>query len=259
MMAATALGMLALFLLVLTVSTLKSYRFIGSGVAATNTIQVSGEGEVFAVPDTATFSYSVQDTEKDVQSAQNVVSQKGNSIIAYLKAQGIADADIQTTDYSVDPQYVYPSTVCPPGGGGTSIYCPPGRQTLTGYQASETVTVKVRDASKAGALLSGVGGKGATDVSSLTFTVADEKAVEAQARGKAIADAQSKAQALAQQLGVSLVRIVGFSENGNYPVPYAYDKTMALGASAQSAPVAPTIATGQNKITSDVSLTYEIQ
>ena len=63
---AIALGMLALFLLILAISSLKEYRFIGSGVAATNTISVSGKGEVFAVPDTATFSYSVMDTAKDV-------------------------------------------------------------------------------------------------------------------------------------------------------------------------------------------------
>ena len=253
-MAAVALGVLALFLLVATMSELRRYGYIGSGVAPTNTITVSGEGIVFAVPDTAEFTYSVQDTEKDVQTAQTAVSTKGNAILAYLKAQGIADTDVQTTDYSVNPQYDYSQQVCPAG-----VYCPSGNGTLTGYQASESVTVKVRDTSKAGAILSGVGSKGATNVSSLNFTVADEKSLEAQARGKAIDDARTQAQALASQLGVSLVRIVGFSEGGG-PVYYAKGVSMTMDAAGSApAPVAPDIATGQNQITSDVSVTYEIR
>src|SRR6266550_4664460 len=79
--AAIALGMLALFLLILAISSIKQYSFIGSGVTATNTISVDGSGDVFAVPDTATFSYSVMDTEKDVTSAQTQVNTKGNLII----------------------------------------------------------------------------------------------------------------------------------------------------------------------------------
>ncbi len=256
--AVLALVSLSLFLIVAAISELKNYRYIGSGVAATNTITVSGEGEVFAVPDTATFSYTAQDTEKDVQSAQDAVAKKGNDIIAYLKAQGVDEKDIQTTDYSVYPQYEYSSSACPLSSNGTAYPCPPGRQVLSGYQASETVTVKVRDTKKAGGLLSGVGSKGATQVSGLSFTVADEKGLEAQARGKAIDDARAKADVLARQLGVSLVRVVGFSEGSGGPIYYA--KAMSAESGMGSAPApAPEIATGQNKITSNVSVTYEIQ
>jgi uncharacterized protein len=252
--AAIALGMLALFLLILAVSSLKEYSFIGSGVTATNTISVDGTGDVFAVPDTATFSYSVTATAKDVTTAQTTVNTSGNTIMDYLKSQGIDDKDIQTTDYSVNPHYDYgQTTVCPNG------YCPPGRQTLTGYDVSETVTVKVRDTKKAGDILSGIGSKGATNLSGLSFTVDDETALQAQARTKAIDDAHTKADELAKELGVSLVRVVGFNENGGGPIYYA--KSMAMdagGATAAMAP-APEIATGQNKITSNVSVTYEIK
>jgi uncharacterized protein YggE len=252
-----ALAMLGLFLFVLTIGQLKGLEYIGSGVPASNTIAVSGEGEVFAVPDTAEFSYSVQDTEKDVQTAQATVAKKGNDILAYLKAQGVDDKDVQTTDYSVYPQYDYVQSACPVSSDG-STYCPPGgRQVLRGYQASETVTVKVHDTTKAGDLLSGVGGKGATNISGLSFTVADEKGLEAQARGKAIDDARTKAQTLASQLGVSLVRIVGFSEGGGGPIYYA--KAMSADVGMGGAAPAPQIATGQNKITSNVSVTYEIR
>ena len=107
-------------------------------------------------------------------------------------------------------------------------YCPPQKQTISGYEVTQTVSVKVTDITKAGTLLAGVGTRGVSDVSGLTFTVADQDALDAQARDKAIADAQSKAKDLASALGVSLIRVTGFSENrGGVPMPmYA----MASGA-----------------------------
>ena len=250
-----ALAMLGVFLLVLTISSLKQYRYIGSGVAASNTITVSGDGEVFAVPDTATFSVTVQEEAKEVKAAQDVATKKGNDIKVYLKSQGVDEKDIQTTDYSLYPQYDYINSACSEG------YCPPGRQVLRGFQVSETLTVKVRDTKKAGDLLAGVGSKGASSVSGLSFTIDDQDALDAEARDKAIAKAKEKAEALADSLGVTIVRVVGFSENGSYPpMPYAYGMGGAerLDASMAKA-VAPDIAVGQNKITSNVTVTYEIR
>jgi len=255
-MAASALGVLALFLLVLTISELKSFRFIGSGVAATNTITVSGEGEVFAVPDTATFSVTVQEKAKQVKDAQDVATKKTNDIITYLKSQNIDEKDIQTTDYNVYPQYDYTNTAC------SQNYCPPGKQVLSGFEVSQTLTVKVRDAKKAGDLLSGVGSRGATTVSGLSFTIDDQDKLEAEARDKAITKAKEKAEVLAQSLGVRIVRVVGFSEGGNGG-PIYYAKTMAygMGGGGMDSAIAPSpeIPTGQNKITSNVSVTYEIR
>lgn len=258
-MAATAFGMLALFLLVATVAQLRGLPYIGSGVAATNTISVSGEGDVYAIPDTAEFSFTVSATGKDVATAQTTASTNENAIVAYLKAQGVADTDVQTTDYEVNPQYQYQNTVCPEASGTSAVpvYCPPGNQVLTGYQVSETITVKVEDTTKAGTLLSGVGSKGATNVSGLSFIVSNQDALENQARGKAITAAQAKAQTLASQLGVSLVRVVGFSENANTPQPVYYAK--AEGATMSAAAPAPALPTGQNEITSDVTITYEVR
>lgn len=255
MMAATALGVLALFLLILAVSTLKEYRFIGSGVTATNTINVSGEGEVFAVPDTATFSVTIQEEAKEVKDAQEVATKKANDIIAYLKGQGIEEKDIKTADYSVYPQYDYvQAEACREG------YCPGGKQVLRGFQVSQTLTVKVRDTEKAGDLLSGVGSLGASSVSGLSFTIDDQDALEAEARGKAIEDARTKAAELAKQLNVSLVRIVGFSENGYYPpMPYAYGRGGVAMDAMETKAVAPEIPVGENKIVSNVSVTYEIR
>ena len=250
---ASALATGALFLLVGVAVGLRSYHYIGTGTPASNTISVSGEGEVFAVPDTAIFTFTVQEIAKDVTSAQDAASKKSNDAIAYLKQQGIDEKDIQTTDYNVYPQYEYSQGVCASG------YCPGGKQTLTGYQVSQTVTVKVRDTKKAGTLLSGIGARGISQVSGLSFTVADQKLLESQARAKAIKDARAKADVLARDLGVTIVRVVGFNEGGGgYPGPIAYGMTMGADASRKEA-APPEIPTGQNKITSNVSITYEIR
>src|SRR5262245_21740079 len=88
-MGAAALGCLALFLAVLTISEIKSFHYIGTGLAAANTITVDGTGDVFAVPDTGTFSVTVQNEAKDVKTAQAAATTKVNNIIAYLKGAGV--------------------------------------------------------------------------------------------------------------------------------------------------------------------------
>ena len=213
---AVALAMLALFLLIQSVVALKEYRYVGSGMQAGNTISVQGEGEVFAVPDIATFSVTIQEEKDDVQAAQETATAKANDIILYLKGEGIEDRDIKTADYSVYPQYDWVQDSTREG-----VYTP-GRQVLRGYQVSQTISVKVRDTEKAGGLLSGVGSRGASNVSGLSFTIDDEDALKADARKMAIEDARAKAEELAGQLGVRLVRITGFYEDSSgYPMPYA--------------------------------------
>lgn len=254
---AAALGLLALFLLVASIYGLKSVRYIGSGVSASNTINVAGEGEVFAVPDTATFSVTVQERAKVVATAQTAATKKANDIIAYLKGEGVDEKDIQTTEYNVNPEYEYTNGVC------TSGYCQPGKQTLTGFLVTQTLSVKVKDTEQAGDLLSGVGSLGASQVSGLSFTIDDEEALQAEARDKAIADAEAKADELARALGVSIVRVVGFNENAYQPY-YAYGRGgVAMDAANQEVMAAkapsPELPVGQNKITSNVNITYEIR
>lgn len=255
-LALAVLGALVLFLLVAALSEFKSMRYIGSGVTATNTISVSGEGTVYAVPDIATFSVSVRETAKDVATAQKAATEKNNKIVAYLMEAGIEEKDVQTTDYNVNPQYDYSNTSC---GSG---YCPPSNPVLVGYEVSQTLTIKVRDTDKAGDILSGVGERGASNVSGLSFTIDDEDIITAEAREKAIADAKDKAEQLAKDLNVRLVRIVGFSESGNYPyfnkvMLESYGRGGAIDG-AQSAP-APQLPVGENKIISNVTVVYEIR
>jgi uncharacterized protein YggE len=267
---------LAIYLIALSIGAFKSIEYIGSGIQPTNTISVSGTGDAYAIPDIATFSFTVTDTEKVVADAQTKVTDKMNAAKKALSGQGIADKDIQTTYYSINPHYEYQNAVCSAtavyGGSASSggvaigaptmvsspVYCPPGKQTITGYDVSESVSVKLRDTSKAGALLVSLGSLNVDNLNGPSVNVDNPDAVQAQARAIAIAQAQSKAKTLAEQLGVRLVRVTSFSEDsGSYPRPVMY----AMGAtadSAKSAPV-PEIAVGQQKVTSNVTVTYEIQ
>jgi hypothetical protein len=252
------LVMLALFLFVHTLSSMKAYSLIGAGVQATNTITVTGEGEVFAVPDIATFTLSIEEEAKDVAAAQEVATEKANDIIAYLRSVGIEERDIKTTSYNVQPRYDWIQETCVAGRP-----CEPGTRTLAGFTVSQTLTVKVRDTDTAGDVLSQVGQRGVSYVSGLSFTIDDEDALKADARALAIAEAKTKAQELAADLGVDLIRIVGFYENtGGYPEPYyersfmTMDSAMGMGGEATSAPDLPV---GENQLNSNVSVTYEVR
>jgi len=245
---------LAVFIIIETIQTFAGLPYVGAGILPTNTITVSGTGDAYAVPDTGEFTYSVVSDKPTVAAAQTDAATKSNTITAYLKDAGVAEKDIRTTNYSIQPQYEWRTSACV-----NTVPCPPGgKQVLIGYEVRISSDVKVRDTTKAGDLLSGIGSRGASEVSGLSFTVADPTAVEAQARGKAIADAKAKANELARSLGVSLSRIVSFNENsGGYPGPMFYGK--GGGMMAESSAVAPDISIGQNKVTSNVSITYEIR
>ncbi len=241
------------FLGVQTAAGLENLRYIGAGITPSNVVSVSGYGEAFGEPDLATFSFSIVSDKLTVANAQADATAKINAVTNYLTDAGIDKKDIQTSDYSVQPQYDYVQQAC---AGG---YCPGGKQVLRGYEVRQSTTVKVRDTTKAGDLLTGVGTKGATEVSGLSFTFDDPYKLQNDSRAKAIADAKKKAQELAKELGVSLVRVVSFSENGNTPGPMYYAKGLSMSAAESSAPAAPDISVGQNKVTSNVSVTYEIR
>jgi len=213
-----------------------------------NVITVSGKGEVVVKPDLAVVSFGVSTENLDVAKAQTESTTKMNNIINLLKTKGVAEKDIKTTNYNIYPRYDY--TQLTPYSSG--------KQTLAAYVVSQTVEVKIRDISKAGEILTGVGEFGVTDVSGLNFTIDNDQVVKDQARDLAIEDAKAQAKVLAKGLGVKLVKITSFSEGGNYPIYYGMEKSMAMGIGGGDA-VSPQILTGENKITSNVSITYEIR
>ena len=243
------LVILALFLAVQAVVAVKS---LGKPDMGYNSITVTGEGEVVSIPDVANFSFAISANAKTVSEAQTQVTEKMDAVLAALKDQGIEDKDIKTTNYSVYPKYVYTAGICGP------TYCPPSQQTLDGYTATHNVTVKVRKTEEVGNALSAVGDKGATDISSVSFTTDDPDQLTEEARAKAIADARAKAKRLAKDLGVRLVRVVSFYENSG-PRPYMEMAYGMGGDGAVKAQSAPTLPTGENKTAVSVNLTYEIR
>ena len=251
--------LLAVFLGVKSLSAIKELAYIGKGVYPSNVISVNGKGEVMAKPDIATFSFSIMESSKTVKAAQDLAAAKENSVLAALKALGIEEKDIQTSGYNSYPKYEYQTsqgTIC---AGG---YCPPpGKQVLTGYEVDETITVKVRNTDKAGDVLIKVGELGVSNISGLSFTVDDVDALKIQARDKAIADAKAKASTLSKSVKVKLKKVVNFYENGDQPIPmYAgYDVAGMAQPAVMQSKAAPSLPTGENKITSSVTIVYEIE
>ena len=241
----------ALFAMMKVLNEMKQFDGASIDPAKVSTIDVTGTGEALAIPNIATESFTVEKKAATIKDAQGVVTTKIADILSFLKSSGVAEKDIQTTNYSANPEYSYPTPcygqVCPANSSAPK---------LLGYTVSETITVKIRNADTVGTIIDGLGSRGVTNLSGPTFTVDDVSAVNAQARAKAIADAKVKATVLAHDLGIELGRIVRFSENtgGSYPMMYTA-KDMAVGASAPTAQ----LPAGENKYTSNVTITFEIQ
>ncbi len=217
------------------------------------TINVSGKGEVVVKPDIAQFSFSVRGEGVDAATAQGKSAEVINAVTAYLKENGIEDRDVKTEGYNLNPKYKYETKPCLYGA-----YCPPGEQIPDGFEVYQSITVKVRDVNKAGTLLSGVGGKGATDISGLSFTVDDEEAQKTEARKLAIADAKAQADILAASLGVKIVKMISYYEDAPMMPMYGGARMDSMSAKAEMAPT-PDIPTGENMTTSNVTITYEIK
>lgn len=246
------LGILALFLLVKTIGEVQQLKYIGTYPSSPSQISVAGKGEVVAEPDIATFSFSVTKESKAVEEAQEASAKAVSAILAYLKEQGIAEKDIQTTGYTIYPRYEYPDA-------RSSIYPPYGRQTLAAYVVTQSITVKVRELAKAGELLSGAGSRGATEVSGLSFDFDKRDAMVKEARDKAIAEAREEADKLANALGVRLVRIVSYSDNGNYIPLYKRAYAVEMQASNGSADASASLPAGEQRIVSNVTIVYEVK
>jgi uncharacterized protein YggE len=248
----TLLVILSAYFAVKIFSEIKKDSMLGES-AQPATISFSGHGEVKAVPDVANIYFTISKDAATVKDAQAGVATIEKKALSVLKAKNIDDKDIKTADASFSPKYEYRQPICPSG----SSYCGNGNQVVVGYTASESITVKIRNTDDSGAILQELGTVGVTNLSGPNFAIDDEEGLKADARKKAIDNAKEKAETLASDLGVSLGKITNFSENGNYPIMYA--KGMALDSVA-SAPAAPAqLPKGENIISSDVTITFEIK
>ena len=120
--------------------------------------------------------------------------------------------------------------------GPVPVYNCYGKQIISGYTVTERNEVKIRNLNDAGAVLAGIGGRNVSDISGLTFGVDEPEKVRSQARAKAIENAKTEADKLADSLGVSIVRIMSFSEVGNYPRQYSASMLMKADAGGVAAP-----------------------
>ncbi len=231
---------------------IKEGEYIGQPPEQKNTITVSDSAEIYAKPDLAITTFSVVTEAKTVEKAMSENTQKMNAIVDSIKKLGIKETDLKTTNFSISPRYEWEQTKpC------TAYSCPPGKRVLVGYEVNQSLEVKIRDMEKIGDVVQAATDEGANEVGNLEFTIEKEDELKKQAREEAITKVKTKAKELAEQLGVDLVKITNFSESGEVPQWRYYEKMAAEGIGG-GGEAAPSIQTGQNKISVTVSITYEI-
>lgn len=202
---------------------------------APRTLTVSGTGSVALVPDMVTVTLGVHHEAPTAQEALQKMSEALGPVLAHLAESGVAERDIQTSGLSLGPVRVYPEGEAP---------------RLTGYTASSTVSVRLRELDAVGAVLDSVIGEGANELSGISFSLADPAAAENEARRAAVMDARARAETYAEAAGVSLGEVQSISESGGGgPMPVAYAMREA------SVPVAA----GEIEISASVTMVYAIE
>ncbi len=207
-----------------------------------HTISVTGSGTAYGAPDIATAQIGVQTHDADAVKATSSNSTKMAAIIAALKAQGVQEKDIQTTNFSVSAQQDVDASGQPKG-------------TIT-FIVNNTVNITIRDLSKVGEVLSASVDAGANNIYGVSYGVADQAALEAAARDKAMADAKARAAQLAKDAGTALDGPITISESiNNGPVPfYAARDSIAPNAAGVSVPTQ----SGQVSVQIQVNVTYQM-
>jgi uncharacterized protein len=201
-------------------------------------LSMNGHGEVRTAPDVATINAGVTTNAPTAAAALAANSSRMTGVFAALKKLGVAEKNIQTTGFNISPQYT--------NGDNNS----PRR--LTGYQVNNDVSVRLDDVSKVGAGLDALVAAGANQMNGISFDIAAPAPLLEKARGQAIADARARAETYAKAAGVSLGAIISISEGGASEPPRPMYRMMAMAA-------APTpVAAGQQSVTADVSVVWEI-
>jgi len=205
--ALVAVASAALVVLVVLVAVMAAGRppvFISSPAASTTSsiesgVFTSGDASVSKKPDTAFVYAGVESQQSTAAAAQSDLATKAANLIARIKAFGVPDKDLNTSGYAVGP-----------------IYTPSG-QTISGYRASEQLQVTWHDVNNVGKALDAIVQEGGATNVGASFGLADPKAAQAEARTLAIADARSRAQAMATAAGIRLgavVRVTDLTSSG---------------------------------------------
>ena len=202
-------------------------------------LSVSASANATRVPDVASLSTGVVTQAADANAALKANSAQMGKVVAAIRAAGIAERDIQTSGININPQYRYAENQPP---------------TITGYQASNTVNIKVRDIAKLGEVLDALVASGANQVNGPSFEIDQPEAAYDEARQAALKKAQARAEMYAKSLDLRVRRIVSISEGGGFRPPMPMMKAMAMDARAESAPVAP----GETTLSANLDVVFEL-
>ena len=175
----------------------------------------------------------------------DVLSKKMNAIVDVLDDQGIEEKNIRTQNLSLRPSYDYDE----------------GRRIDRGFEASQNLSVKIRDLEKISSVIGAVVSKGSNQIGGVNFTIDDPEFLRENAREKAIEKAREKAKVLASQLGMSLGKVKGYSEGGGIPPPtIPMMRSMAVNIEKKVDELSlPPVPTGEQEILVQVTIKYELQ
>jgi uncharacterized protein YggE len=216
----------------------------GTETPPLRTLAVAGTGKVTLTPDIAYINVGVHTEDADVGEALSRNSDQAQAVIDALKARGVADSDIQTSNFNIYP---------------TQQYGPTGELLDTRFAVDNTVYVTVRNLPDLGEMLDAVVSSGANSINGIQFDLADKTEAMTDARQQAVENARSLAEEMAAATGVELGQIQSINVNTNTgPIPY-YDMYGRGGGAGMAAAEAAPISAGQIVITADVSLVFQIQ
>jgi uncharacterized protein YggE len=204
------------------------------------TLNLGAYGETRLAPDMATLNLGVNTDGATAQAAMQANAQQMNQVLATLKRGGIAAKDIQTSQLSVEAQYVYEQNLPPK---------------LTGYRAANQVTVTVHDLARLGQAVDATVAAGANQVGGINFGLDDPTTAENAAREKAVKALAAKADLYAKATGYRVLRLVSLSEGGAYSPPPPMPM-VAMTARFKEADTA--VSPGEIKVRVDVSGLYEL-
>jgi hypothetical protein len=212
-------------------------------VPAETLLTVAVAGESTRVPDVAVISAGVVTQAPDARAAMRDNSARMTQVIAALKKAGVAERDIQTSNVSLNPQYRYRENQAPD---------------LVGYQASNTVTVKLRNIGKAGDAIDALVTAGANQVNGPTFSLDKPEAASDEARADAMRKARARAELYASAAGMQVKRVVSISEGVSYQPPYPVPM-VAMKAEMADAVAAPPVAAGEVGANVNITVVFELQ
>lgn len=204
-------------------------------------LTLTAEGRTTRAPDVAEVSGGVVTVAPTAAAAMRDNAAKMTAVVAAVKQAGIADRDIQTTGLSLQPQYRYDNNAPP---------------VLTGYQATNTVSLRIRKIDQTGKLLDTLVQVGVNQISGPNFVVENSSAALDEARVAAVKAGRARADLYAGAAGLKVKRIVSISEAGGYdPGP----RPMMMKASMDAAPAAPPVAPGEVALTVSVTMAFELE